>query len=488
MDRITTWRHRKRIQTRAAILISGAFRNTAAAALGVELYLPPMRIQMQQIIQETAIRIQTGPSHTCPRGLRLQRGREETWESRVPYVIAPWELPLRCIISNAEQAVQDHDRICHTDRQVWYSDGSGYCGSVGAAAVSIRAGKVLKKHLGTESQSTVYVGELEGARMALEQSSAGVTPITVFADSQAAILAMGNPKRPSGQYALREIYARVRELRQQGPAGEDVEIRWIPAHIGVEGNEQADMAAKDAATGGAAVEISSVGASQGRPIIRLAVAAKRDVRQSLREQWERQRVGKPTRRLLPTPDKRNIRLYEHLSKPHTSIIMQMRTMRIGLRHFLFKIKQVDSDRCECDLGSQTPRHVLLECPLHTTCRGELMRHLDVIEGLRGRVQDYDAVISNPQAIRYVAEFMHQTGLLQQFRFAKLSEEDEEAPIQTPFWKDSNWTRKTMVRRKQGGRSQGQATASDARKAFLSRKARNQDRTKWEECSVNSMAR
>ncbi|THC87028.1 hypothetical protein EYZ11_013526 [Aspergillus tanneri] len=82
--------------------------------------------------------------------------------------------------------------------------------------------------------------------------------------------------------------------------------------------------------------------------------------------------------------------------------MQMRTIRIGLRHFLFKIKQVDSDR-------------------------ELIRHLDTIEGLRGRVQDYDAVISNPQAIRYIAEFMHQTGLLQQFLFAKLSEEDEEAP-------------------------------------------------------------
>ncbi|KAI9043958.1 uncharacterized protein KD926_002337 [Aspergillus affinis] len=109
----------------------------------------------------------------------------------------------------------------------------------------------------------------------------------------------------------------------------------------------------------------------------------------------------------------------------------MRTMRIGLRHFLYKIKQVDSDRCACDLGSQTPRHVLLECSLYTASRRIMIDHLNQIEGLRRRIQDYDAVIAHPQAIRYVAEFMQQTGLLQQFRFARLDEEDdEEAPEPT----------------------------------------------------------
>ncbi|KAI9036072.1 uncharacterized protein KD926_002448 [Aspergillus affinis] len=103
----------------------------------------------------------------------------------------------------------------------------------------------------------------------------------------------------------------------------------------------------------------------------------------------------------------------------------MRTMRIGLRHFLYKIKQVDSDRCACDLGSQTPRYVLLKCSLHTAGRRIIMDHLNQIEGLRERIQDYNAVMVYLQAIRYVAQFMHQTGLLQQFRFAQLDEEDEE---------------------------------------------------------------
>ncbi|KAI9041917.1 uncharacterized protein KD926_006254 [Aspergillus affinis] len=41
--------------------------------------------------------------------------------------------------------------------------------------------------------------------------------------------------------------------------------------------------------------------------------------------------------------------------------------------------------------------------------------------------DYDAVMNHPQAIRYVADFMQRTGLLQQFRFATFNEEDEEVP-------------------------------------------------------------
>ncbi|KAI9045668.1 uncharacterized protein KD926_008086 [Aspergillus affinis] len=207
-------------------LVSGAFRNTASAALGVELYLPPMRIQMQQTIQETAIRIQTGPAMACPRGLRWERskeafkasgyspmealkwkktgplyaygGRQEEWETRRAHVLAPWELPLRYIIEGAEEA-----------------------GMIGAAAVSIRASRTARKYLGTELDSTVYVGELEGARMALDRAKP--TPITVFSDSQAAIQAVRNPGRPSGQYALRTIYGRIRALRSESL--EDTELR-----------------------------------------------------------------------------------------------------------------------------------------------------------------------------------------------------------------------------------------------------------------------
>ncbi|KUM55584.1 hypothetical protein ACN42_g11665 [Penicillium freii] len=67
-----------------------------------------------------------------------------------------------------------------------------------------------------------------------------------------------------------------------------VTIRWIPAHVGVDGNEFADGEAKSAALIGAGMGVAT---GPDNPIIRLAAAAKRAVRQRIRERWEGEAVG-----------------------------------------------------------------------------------------------------------------------------------------------------------------------------------------------------
>jgi hypothetical protein len=102
-------------------------------------------------------------------------------------------------------------------------------------------------------------------------------------------------------------------------------------------------------------------------------------------------------------------------------MVQMRTGRIGLSGFLAKIGIHESARCGCDEGIQTPRHVLLECEFYRDLRGEM---LDKVGKLKlpgtGRL-DYAALVSEPKAARYVAEFMIKTGLLNQFRAVQLIE-------------------------------------------------------------------
>ncbi|OQD84462.1 hypothetical protein PENSOL_c124G10119 [Penicillium solitum] len=39
--------------------------------------------------------------------------------------------------------------------------------------------------------------------------------------------------------------------------------------------------------------------------------------------------------------------------------------------------------------------------------------------------DYDQIMSNPQATRYVVNFMHRTGLLQQFQHVGIGEENDD---------------------------------------------------------------
>jgi hypothetical protein len=98
-------------------------------------------------------------------------------------------------------------------------------------------------------------------------------------------------------------------------------------------------------------------------------------------------------------------------------------MRIALRHFLYKINEVESDRCPCGEGSQTPKHVLLQCETFGTLRKRLFDQLHKA-GVKGL--DYDTIVSDPLATRYVVKFMHQTGLLAQFQHADHEESGDES--------------------------------------------------------------
>ncbi|OOQ86154.1 putative reverse transcriptase [Penicillium brasilianum] len=461
-----------RIQRRAAILISGAFKSTSAAALNIELFITPIHLLMDQIIQETAIRIQTGAVWAQPDCLRRQQrspqeirrggwsplealrwkkdgilNQQGTWESRKAFVLAPWEARIPCFIDqDTEAARASHDEIeslqqAAPDRaKVFFTDGSGYEGQVGASVVAPREGFFQRRYLGTTEESTVYVAELNGIEMAVANlanrpEGQRSTKMVIFSDCQAAIQAVQNPKRSSGQYVLSEIYNHVRTFRsaaaQHTPTFDQIpiEIRWIPAHVGVPGNETADVEAKLAATGGVGNGAdqpraggSASGSADGRVL--LAATAKRRVRRRIKErwaqEWAKERTGKPNQRLVKAPDKKVLRLFETLSKPYTSVLIQMRSMRIALNHFLFKIKAADSDQCYCSEGSQTPRHILMQCPLYADLRKTFLDKISMTD--LGNSTDYDAIISHSQATRYVAEFMLQTGLLGQFRHVEIEPE------------------------------------------------------------------
>ncbi|OGE48027.1 hypothetical protein PENARI_c033G04144 [Penicillium arizonense] len=350
-----------KLQKRAAVLISGAFKSIFTAALDIELFLLPMKLRLQQSIEECAIRILTGPQWACPRSARMARKPierriggwtplealvwkkgpikldcAEKWESKIAFVLPPWERRISCFIEPSEAALATYDSLYKRTQKggetsLAYTDGSGFEGHIGAAAVNLRDAVFDRRHLGTESQSTVSAAELSGIEMALDRAISDNKAnmvngtqwekVIILSDSQAAVQAVQNPQRPSGQYVLRLIYDHVRTLRSKYSTF--VTLRGIPAHVGVPGNEAADGSAKCAAlefAGGA------IGGAD-KPTIRLAAAAKRMVRERIQDRWN--------------------------------------------------------------------------------------------------------IVSNPLATRYVAKFMHQTGLLAQFQHADQEESDDEAEDLNP---------------------------------------------------------
>lgn len=433
------------VQKRAACLISGAFRTTAAEALNVELWLLPVKLQMERLAAETAIRIRTGPEHAIPEGLRRKRPISETklggqtpleiqawtkngclvappgsvaghWESRWAFTRAPWHKPPEVFIEEREQATATHNATIQKDDKplVVYTDGSGYQSQVGAAAVVPDMGVKASRHLGPESVSTVYAAELLGIQMALETVKRRRETrrwreriqhgVVIFSDSQAALKALLHPRMASGQVYQRECFRLLEWYTREGIS---VAIRWIPAHEGIPGNEAADRTAKEAATGSG---------QQSGTTVWLASAAKRkirgDITQKWLKMWEKAPEGKPTKRLVRAPTRKVLSYWKGLRKATASVMMQMRTGRIGLSHYLSRIGVRESAWCGCRLGSQTPQHVLLACPLLTELRKMMWRKLEAKK--IPRTLGMDELLSEPKASVAIADFMVRTGLLSQF--------------------------------------------------------------------------
>jgi hypothetical protein len=208
---------------------------------------------------------------------------------------------------------------------------------------------------------------------------------------------------PSGQVYLYGCNILLQQLR-----GIDVEFRWIPAHEGIAGNEQVDGHAKEAAK-------CETPSPHDRKI-RLAAAAKRGIRTAAKiaweRSWEKEKSGKATKRLLPVPTKKVLEFWKGQRKASVSIMMQIRLNIIGMNRYLWRIKKADSPDCSCDLGQQTPKHVLLECPSFEDERRELRYALS--EAGVSPSLPFTELIQQKPAVPAITAFIIKTELLGQF--------------------------------------------------------------------------
>ncbi|KAJ3453598.1 hypothetical protein MRS44_017845 [Fusarium solani] len=260
------------LQARAARAISGAYKATSAPALDIETHLLPIEHQIWKHNADCLGRISNGkpepqrnsgqareertnisPRRAIQKAIRDEGGFDlEKMEAITPHVVPPWWTgPETFIEESVEKAQARHQYSTSNEPDALhiYTDGSGINGHIGAAAVCTTINQTKNAYMGDDSVSTVYAGELQGISLALqlarEDRDRGNArkKVLIYTDNQAAIRSVARPRGESGSYLLQDITQRIQELRTQGLT---VEIRWIPAHKGIYGNEAADRAAKEA--------------------------------------------------------------------------------------------------------------------------------------------------------------------------------------------------------------------------------------------------
>lgn len=387
------------IQKEALRVITGAWRNTALAAMEVETNTTPIHLHLQQRNEDALHRIRgsemyavitqdrnvrTGKRKKTPLQLIEQQciirnpltGQErEEIEPIIINLASPWwEPPDTHVASSKEGAIRLYRNAVRKAKRnahhaIVYTDGSEIQGQVGTAAWCPGAGRGKSRYLGDNTQSTVYSAELVGIELALQiaQELEGCNRVTIFTDNQAAIQAVTNPKITSGQYITQRAIAEMNKTRKAGitPA-----IQWIPSHIGIQGNEEVDLMAKEAA--GWNQEDGTVQKALralAYPTFTLRSAKKRHTKQKTAkawgDEWQSGLHGREYYPYAPTPHKRYLAAHGNLKKALSLVIIQMRTGKIGLNSYLHGIKaaSVPTDRCRgCERRRETLYHVLLECP------------------------------------------------------------------------------------------------------------------------------
>lgn len=109
--------------------------------------------------------------------------------------------------------------------------------------------------------------------------------------------------------------------------------------------------------------------------------------------------------------------YHGLRKHEASLLLQLRTGKVGLRAFLFdrKVPDVITPLCSCGTEKETPAHIALNCVLYGDEREELRRAL-APRALRSH-RDFEAITDDPTCTATVVRWFLATGRFEQFTLA-----------------------------------------------------------------------
>lgn len=138
-----------------------------------------------------------------------------------------------------------------------------------------------------------------------------------------------------------------------------------------------------------------------------------------KHRWEKGEKGAHSRVLQPRLSGKTLRLHKGMKKHQSAITVQLRTGKIGLRAFLYKMKvpDIDSPLCPTCGELETVQHVLLRCQRWTELREECLR-----DGLKTGVRpSLQALLHTKQGCQAAARMIQRTELLTQYRLCETFE-------------------------------------------------------------------
>lgn len=359
-------------------LCTGAFRSSPIPSLFADCGEPPLSYHRALVTMRCALRVKFSDSPASSLfqdvDASISQPQHSSFPLRatlllnatgfnvaVPPVIAdpvPWSLssPRVCtrlsFLSKGYNFVPTHHRqhtLEHIRRKgphfAIYTDGSKSSSGVGIAAVS----PTQSLQYSLPCQASVFTAELLAIHSAIDLITRSPPQIyVIYSDSRSALEALQtysspNPIVVSIQRSLHDL--RLRRIQ--------VSLCWVPAHVGVAGNENADVAAKAAVT-----------MTQLQPQLPLGdwvSSLKPYVMGLWQSEWSAQPRTNKLRTLKPS-----VNLWPSSLWPHRHLEVLLTRLRIGhtrLTHgYLMSSPHGQAPVCPSCTTPLTIRHIFMDCP------------------------------------------------------------------------------------------------------------------------------
>ena len=333
-------------------------------------------------------------------------------ESIRPFLWPPWWTPKTQILIEAskKEVISTHDKILEKASQnaqmVIYTDGSGIQGKIGSATFEPASKETVQKHLGLDIYYNVFAAETLALATAAESLNAKQS--IIFTDSQATIKAINNPGQQSGQAIIKQY---LDSIDYNTNPTQTIKVIWISGHEGIEGNEEADKGAKNAAPNPPPKQ------NLHHTHHPMKSAISRHIKEKAKAQWlEEWRKGTKTaanlqRLMRQRGAKIGPKLYNNMVMKNAAQPVQLRTGHCRLNNYLHRYGHSQTSYCECGVGKETVEHYLMECRKYKKERRNMQQEIKKKTG-KWRISMIK-LLGDPEIIKFTMKFIKETGRIEQ---------------------------------------------------------------------------
>lgn len=384
-----------KIQVKALRVVLGAMKSSPNRALQVESVEPPLHLRRQYLADRFLFKVSHIKSNlvltkliSLKTYMHSKYWRNKNW----PCLLRSLE-KITCLSAPAVQSdvlpiyETAFNALCHVPKIVkdiglnenfdinsnflntvsekwpgWYTfftDASklNSNSNVGAAFLNATT-KVWRLHK-LPVEASVFSGEciaiLSCITHILEKS---INPSVIFTDSLSALQAISG--HPFKTCIHNHIICKIKEcLLRCHNSNIIVELAWVPAHVGIKGNEYADDLAKKATLHGDNIFFYNT-------MTDILSIAKKTLFRDWSTEWEsfkyKYSIIQPTIPHSPWFFK-----YRNLNKSTTSILIRMRLGHVCSPVQLFKFKVRNTAICDCGSEEGTVDHIFFNCILNNNC-------------------------------------------------------------------------------------------------------------------------